>query len=306
LSAFVAEGWLPDLQASVQQERRRSSTVYQYGQDVKGHILPALGDLALPQIDIPAVERFRNKLTASGQSNFSVCRILNTLSLILEHARRHRIVQHNPVRDVEKPKARPRKKAILLTTRELHDLAACAPTKDETRMILAAAFTGTRFAELIALRWENIDLADDGGALRIVEQYYRDELVDRTKTPTGAREIPFGAVVAAILREQAADGRYSSQGLVFPSPEGHYWHASNFNRRQWATTRKRAGMTDLHFHHLRHFYVSMMRNQGLPTSVTEQLVGHSDERTHRGYTQQTATFAQVVREASDNAFQVAP
>jgi hypothetical protein len=46
----------------------------------------------------------------------------------------------------------------------------------------------------------------------------------------------------------------------------------------------------------------MMRNQGLPTSVTEQLVGHADDRTHRGYTQPTPAYVQVVREASDRAF----
>jgi integrase len=221
---------------------------------------------------------------------------------------------------VVKPPPRSKTKPKLVTTAQVHELAACAPTKDETRMILVAAFTGTRFAELIALKWPNVDLEDESGAIRIVEQYYAGELVDRTKTPTGAREVPFGALVASILREQAGEGRYSPHGLLFPSPEGHYCHASNFNRRVWAKTLQKAGFgewaTDsagrqrwtngYRFHDLRHFYVSMMRNHGLPTNVTEQLVGHSDDRTHRGYTQQTASYAQIVREASDRAFEVAP
>jgi integrase len=174
-------------------------------------------------------------------------------------------------------------------------------------MILVAAYTGARISELFGLRWENVDITEDGGALRIVEQFYRNERVDRPKTPTGAREVPFGKLVAGILREQAAEGRYSVHSLVFPSREGHYWHESNFNRRVWQKTRAAAGFgPDLKFHHLRHFYTTMMRSQGLPTAVTEQLVGHSDDRTHRGYTQQTDTYAQVVREASDRAFEVAP
>jgi integrase len=60
---------------------------------------------------------------------------------------------------------------------------------------------------------------------------------------------------------------------------------SNFNRRRWDPIRKAAGLPGLHLHDLRHLYVSRIRDAGLSSALSEQLVGHSDERTHRGYTQ---------------------
>lgn len=50
----------------------------------------------------------------------------------------------------------------------------------------------------------------------------------------------------------------------------------------------------------------MMRDHRLPTNVTEQVLGHGDDRTHRGYTHQTDTYANLVRAASESAFGVAP
>ena len=51
-----------------------------------------------------------------------------------------------------------------------------------------------------------------------------------------------------------------------------------------AATPEAAGFPELHFHDLRHFHVSYVRAMGLPSAVTEQLVGHSDSKTHRTYT----------------------
>jgi integrase len=175
-------------------------------------------------------------------------------------------------------------------------------SSDERRFILMLAFTGARKSELWALRWPNVELTEDDGLIRLVERCYEGDVAERTKTSAGSREIPFGATVAAILREQASEGRDSPHGLVFPSPEGSYWLGQNFHKRVWKDARTRAGLPTLTLHDLRRFYTTMMRGQGLPTSVTEQILGHVDERTHRGYTQARPEDARLIREASDRAF----
>jgi integrase len=83
---------------------------------------------------------------------------------------------------------------------------------------------------------------------------------------------------------------------------GEYWAARNFDRRVWEPTRGRAGLPTLMFHTLRYFYVSHVRAQGLAAAVTEQLVGHADERTHRGYTRPIPGTEAVIREAMARAF----
>jgi integrase len=101
---------------------------------------------------------------------------------------------------------------------------------------------------------------------------------------------------------QQVDDRPNPHGLVFPSPRGSYWRDSNFNRRVWQPTRDAAGLPDLLFHNLRYFFVSMVRAQGLAAAITEQLVGHADERTHRGYTRPIPGTEPLIRDALAAAF----
>jgi integrase len=76
-----------------------------------------------------------------------------------------------------------------------------------------------------------------------------------------------------------------------------YWLDSNFDRRVWQKARTKAKLPELTFHTLRHFYISMVRAQGLPNAITEQLVGHVDERTDWGYTRPIPGTESLIRAA---------
>lgn len=226
-------------------------TLRQYLSDVRAHLLPTFGELELPRVNnVGEIESFQNKLTASGQSNWSVRRIVNTLSGILDHAYRRRLLTHNAAQAARKPEAKSKRKPVLLSVEEVYDLAKAAPTADEQRLILTLAFTGVRKSELFALRWENVRLDDGGGSIVIVENCYEGEVGERTKTKTGMREIPFGSIQAGILREQASEGRYSPHSVVYPSPEGARWHSSNFHKRVWSKAREKSGLHEVQMHDL--------------------------------------------------------
>lgn len=192
---------------------------------------------------------------------------------------------------------------IALTVAQVRKLADAARTPDERNLILVAAFTGSRMGELFGLRWENVALEPEGHETAlIVEQAYQGEVVDRPKTASGRRLVELGSNAAEALRAQHVESkRPNPHGLVFPSPEGSYQRQSNFTRRAWKTIRDRAGLPDVHFHDLRHFFVSHVRNAGLPSAVTEQLAGHSDERTHRGYTHAIPGTSSLIRAALADA-----
>lgn len=70
----------------------------------------------------------------------------------------------------------------------------------------------------------------------------------------------------------------------------------------WQPARRAAGLPDLKFHTLRYFYLSNLRAQGLPNALTEQLCGHSDERTHIGYTRPIPGTEQLLRDAQSSIF----
>ncbi|HET6172240.1 MAG TPA: tyrosine-type recombinase/integrase [Gaiellales bacterium] len=214
----------------------------------------------------------------------------------------HRV---QPVRIAARPKTR-RRTPTLPTLAEVGRLRANARTESDGGFIEWLALTGPRPAEGFGLRWPNVDLTRGAEVVRIVEQVYRGEPVDTTKTPAGARDIIFCRRAADLLREQSAallvDGRMDIDGPVFPSPLGHAWHASNFNRRVWRPTCIAAGLRTLKPGTLRYVYKSYVGASGLPESITMQMTGHDGDRTHRGYTRPVEGQAAMIRAALDEVF----
>ena len=228
---------------------------------------------------------------------------MNTLGGVLELARKRRLILVNPAHDVEKPVAEAEREPILLTVPQLYELADLAPSGDERRLVLIKAFTGLRSAELFGLRWQNVNTEAGSETMRVTEQFSRGKQKARTKTRSSNRLHALEPNSAALLREQAAEGRHSATGYVFPAPEGGAWHSSNFNRRVWQGMREGFGQPDLWLHDLRHFFVTYVRHHsGLPSSVTQQLTGHADDRIHDHYTHPLPGTDRLYRDALGPVF----
>jgi len=299
LVEFVAKDFLPHQETRVHQGDLASSTLGNYRRDIAADLVPAFGHLFLDAITLEDVERWQGRLARPprGLSNHTIRRLVNTLSAVLEMARRRGHVSHNPVHDVKRPKARSNHKATVLNFEGICKLAKCAPTLDARHLILVAACAGLRFGEAVALRWDNVCLDEGDEHLLVVEHFYRGELMEAAKTPAGARRVELSPIAIEALTAQHVVGRSSSHRLVFPASEGGYLTESNFNRRVWQPTREAAGLPGLWFHDLRSSFVSHARNMGLPPALTEQLAGHSDARVHRGYTQLIPGTEPLVRAA---------
>jgi integrase len=305
---FARNDWLPSVEARVARGELEESTAYNNRRDFESRLLPAFGSTRLDRITVESVERFQDELSLA-LSNWTVRRLIVTLGGALELARRRKLIRENPCRDVRKVEAKASRSPRILSREEVLSLAEKAGTVasvDEMNLVVAAAFTGARLGELHGLRWPNVDLTEGKESVVVAEQVYRGVQKERAKTPSGYRKIILGPEAAEALRSQQIEGRSSGLGLVFPSPSGAAWRASNFNRRRWQPIREAAGFPDLHFHDLRHFYVTYVRTTlGLSPALTEQLAGHSDERTHQHYTHATLEGETIIRSAMARAHQEA-
>jgi hypothetical protein len=85
--------WLPRQEARVQQGKLRASTFDNYRRDLGGYLLPTFGESRLSAISVESVQRFSDALSASGKANYTVLRIVNTLSSILTLAKTYRLVR---------------------------------------------------------------------------------------------------------------------------------------------------------------------------------------------------------------------
>jgi integrase len=140
-------------------------------------------------------------------------------------------------------------------------------------LIRTAILTGLRIGELLALRWQDVDLL--GGVLHVEHSLSRDGKLTEPKTEAAVRTVPLSVGLVEVLLawkpEHAEDGDY-----VFPSRNGgplSYW---NVRDRGFAPAARAAGIEGISVHDLRHSAASLLVASGLSVVDVASILGHSD------------------------------
>ena len=122
--------------------------------------------------------------------------------------------------------------------------------------------TGCRKNEILALRWENVDL--DAGELTLAD------------AKTGPRTVSLSSSAVKLL---AGLPRKSDNPWVIPG------HKPGTHMRDidgaWQTARARAGLDDLRIHDIRHSYASRALALGESLPMIGKLLGHRQIETTR-------------------------
>jgi integrase len=117
-----------------------------------------------------------------------------------------------------------------------------------------------RRGELLSLAWEDVDLD-----LRVAH-------LDMTKNGS-SRNVPLSSEAITLLRSLPHD----ISGNVFPLTAAAL-------RGLWNRASRRAGITNLHFHDLRHEATSRFFEKGLNVMEVATITGHKDLRMLQRYT----------------------
>ncbi len=171
---------------------------------VNKHVVPALGNVRLSKITPAHLQGFyRSKLDA-GLSPRTVQYLHVVLHRALKQALRWGLVTRNVAETVDPPKVHKKEVTPLSPEQARAFLSAARGDRLEALYVLAI-HTGMRQGELLALRWDDVDL--DAGVLRVrgtktAKPPHREVLRDGPRSPqkppgTPAREeIPGGVPVA--------------------------------------------------------------------------------------------------------------
>ncbi len=141
------------------------------------------------------------------------------------------------------------------------------------RPLWATAFYGgLRRGELLALRWEDVDLA--AGTIRVERSWdAKSRVVVKPKSRSGTRRVPIPAVLRDYLVEhRMRQGR--ADGLVFSTNGETPLTPSNVTRRA-ATAWKRAGLRAIGLHEARHTYASLMIAAEVNAKALSTYMGHA-------------------------------
>jgi len=175
---------------------RKRSTLQGYESFLRVHLVPYFGDRPLATIAPGDVEAFIAASRRNGQSVKSTLNYVGLLHGIFEHAVRRGWAASNPCKRVERPKAADVDADVrFLGQAELDALLAAVPTDDvgrvERALYLAAAMTGMRQGELLALRWGDVDWA--ARRVRVRRNLVRGEF-GTPKSKRSSRSVPLADV----------------------------------------------------------------------------------------------------------------
>jgi len=260
---------------------RKNSTLEDYESTLRVHLVPFFAECPLCEIDVAGVELFIYAKLDEGRAPKSIHNYLGLLHSIFGYALKRGWCESNPVALVEAPRVQRNRDIRFLTLTELEAvLAVCSRTplgRLDRLVFLTAAMTGMRRAEVVALRWEDIDW--DVQLIRVRQNFTRGRF-GTPKSRRSSRAVPLAPRLAAELRSHHARAPYrEAADLVFAHPElGTVLDPSKLRKRFIACVR-RAEVRPVRFHDLRHTFGTQMAAAGAPMRAIQEWLGHSDLRT---------------------------
>jgi integrase len=277
---------------------RKRSTVQNIESETRVHLVPFFGDRALDAITSEDVIDLALVLEGKGLAPKTIRNVVATLSALFNFAMgpRRRWATTNPCQGVDLPAVGETDEIRYLTLDELDTLIAHArpgPFQALDRAIfLAAAMTGLRKGELLALRWKDVDWG--GGRVRVRQNYVRGEF-GTPKSKRSTRSVPLADEVAGELDRLYKQSSWQGEGdLVFAHPEtGGPLPKANVTRRMRAALKAAKLDTAHRFHDLRHTFGTRMAAAGVPMRTLQEWMGHRDLATTQIY----ADYAPSAHEA---------
>jgi integrase len=274
------DGWL---KGSVYGSVRRST----YDRDtnlVSNHIKPVLGGLKLKKLNPAHVQSFYRDRLDVGLSASTVHKMHDTLRRSLAQAVKWYLVSQNVADAVKPPRPAPK---------EIHALSA-----DDTRRMLETAIgdrlealyvlavhTGMRQGELLALRWQDVDMENAVVSIRRSLTRSGGRVVfGEPKTKKSRRSIRLTPQAVEALRShlkrqlrdmEILGDHYQDQSLVFATDTGGPISPSNLKQGNVASLLKRAGLPHMRFHDLRHTCATLLLTRGVHPKFVQELLGHA-------------------------------
>jgi integrase len=263
-------------------------TASDYRQLLARHILPALGNLTVAEIDRERIERLHLDMKkAPRRANYTAA----TVRALLSFAVRHGLRANNPALGI-KP-YRENKRERFLTEAEI-GAAADAITSAEADGAIGpfaaaglrlALFTGARSGEIASFKWEHVDW--ERRLIRLPDS--------KTNEP---RTIHLSDAVLEVLRTTPHVGPFIVAGTKRGEAYKSLTHA-------WGRARKYGGLNDVRLHDLRHSYASLAAGRGVSLHMIGKLLGHKDPATTQRYAHLARDAVQAVNDELGAVMQAA-
>jgi len=263
------------------EQTRKHTTHGDYQKMLDRYILPVFRGVDLHQITRDKVKTLAITCLQQGLAPKTVLNIVRTMSSLFSHAVEDNLLAANPALNPGKflPKISKRRSIDPLNRQELAQFLTYTKQVASTvyPLFLCAARTGLRQGELLALQWDDLNLAG-----RFVE-VRRNFTHGRFTTPKSgeSRRVDLSRELTATLEALQLDRQLEAASAhrdpflwVFCDAQGKPFH-QNWIRLRFFRLLKGAGVRQVRFHDLRHTFASLLLQNGESPVYVKDQMGHS-------------------------------
>ncbi len=266
------------------------------------------------------VQTLQTGLLDNGTDPRGVNLVRTVLSGAIKHALSLELILRNPVSAV-KPPSEPDREVQPPPMNAVTQMLELAKQLDDWLYpaLYLLVYTGIRRGELLALRWDAVDL--EKAEIHITSSLGRRSIglhLSKPKTVRGNRTVNLDASIVAVSRrhkerqdlEKAELGdAYADNGIVFADPLGQWLNPMKMTRRVHSLGKK-VGHPEGKPHNIRHCHGSVTVEQGTNPAVVSERLGHSNPtitmriyaRALPGWQHQAADdFARTMAESQDGS-----
>ena len=260
-------------------------TVESYESTVSRHLVPGLGHILLKQINHQAIEEYYRRAQEKKLSAKSVLYHHRLLKQALKYGVKHEYLGRNPA-DLVTPPRPQRRDMRHLTQSEVQDLLIAAASNSHYPIIYMAVSTGMRQAELLGLRWRDIDLDLEEPSISVSRTLYKRRGVCsfiEPKSQHSRRRIGMTPKLAELVSEHRLERQrlyyelrrdLTLDDLVFANEEGQPIDPGVLSHN-FARIARRAGLKQVRFHDLRHTWATLALLKGIHPKVVSETLGHA-------------------------------
>jgi integrase len=259
-------------------------TFERYSELLRNHVRPHIGSVAIQKLrPVQLAELYGTLSSKSGLAARTIGHVHRVLHRALGHAAQWDVVHRNVAERVSPPPVQATEISILKSD-DVQRVLQSLRGRTLYPIVATALGTGIRRGELLALRWQDVDL--DKGTLRIERSLEITKAGMRFKAPKtahGRRSISLPPSLVSELRthwkaqqEQRLAlglGKAPGDSLVFATWEGNTRNPDGLTK-EFSLAMAALGKPEITFHSLRHTHASQLIAAGLDVVTISRRLGH--------------------------------
>ena len=286
----------------------RPSTAGYYKRGIEQYTVPRIGSVKLNKLTSREIQKLYKDLLESGRtreqqrkkkpglSGSTVRGVHTMLHSALDRAVKEHLLIRNPADSCVVPKVQ-HQEMKTLRPEDLKAYLDAAERRGALAMFYLELVSGIRKGELVALRWEDLDVKQR--TISVSKQAVKDEtgnlVVTRPKTENSVRQISIPQEAVELLIQEHA--KHPGNPWLFPSSRnGGMYHPDSVATLHQRILRD-AGLEHLRFHDLRHTFATLALQNGVDIKTVSAMLGHYDA----GFT--LRTYTHTTRQKQDEAAQ---